>query len=97
VPKDAKVAFFYVQDKCATLEIASATLQPILSKPQIGNHPQPLPRLLVPFPLNGSTQTHDSPSRYRVFSPEQLEEQVDKIMSPPPLTTLLAWGRDGPT
>lgn len=37
MPKDAKVSFFYVQDKSATLEATSAILKPILSDPSIGS------------------------------------------------------------
>lgn len=36
MPKDAKISFFYVQDKSATLEVTSAILKPILTDPSIG-------------------------------------------------------------
>jgi uncharacterized protein YceK len=37
MPKDAKISFFYVQDKSATLETTSAILKPILVAPSIGS------------------------------------------------------------
>jgi hypothetical protein len=33
MPKDAKISFFYVQDVCATMEVTSATLKPIIGSP----------------------------------------------------------------
>ena len=36
LPKDAKVAFFYSQNESATLEVASATLKPIMRNLNVG-------------------------------------------------------------
>lgn len=37
MPKDAKISFFYDQDKCPILGVTSAILKPILSGPDIGS------------------------------------------------------------